>query len=123
MNELMEFFAPDDHDGQYHLPQGKVSMIDNLPITVRVDTDGDFENWTRGLHPAEVEVVKEDGEPKTEYLYGEFTYIFEITSLPQMIDDGVSIPMECKVGDQVYLKFHPSKRGNFLVCCKYEEHE
>ena len=130
MEEFMEFFAENDCNTvrQSPLPEGEISQINGLPIVTRIETGGDFDNWSGGLYPAKVEIVRNDDESvKTAYLYEEFTYIFKVISFPEFVSEQESeispLQIECAVGDEVYLKFYQGKMGDFLVCCKYEEHE
>lgn len=125
---MTEFFAEMEEYNRREISLEPINKIDGLPIVTRIETGGDFDNWSGGFYPAEIQMVQnEDGSMKTMYLYEQFTYIFKVTSLPEFISEqetGASaLQIECAVGDEVYLKFYEGKMGNFLVCCKYQEHE
>jgi hypothetical protein len=129
MDELKEFFGESYHEElRQNLPDGELTMIDGLPIVARVNTGGDFDNWSGDLYPAKVEIVRnQDQSVKTAFVYEDFTYIFKIISFPEFISEQESelspLQIECAVGNEVYLKFYQGKTGDFLVCCKFEEHE
>lgn len=125
---MTEFFAEMEEYNRREISLEPINKIDGLPIVVRIENGGDFDNWSGGLYPAEIQMVQnEDGSMKTMYLYEQFTYIFKVTSLPEFISqqetEASTLQTECVVGDEVYLKFYQGKIGDFLVCCKFEEHE